>query len=83
MSASTSDATAHKELLLDTWFWFWFATTGYDPKTAGTGVATALKAHKFWIVGTEIESESQNRPRKFGPPPKINNRFSSFPKIPF
>ena len=30
-----------------------------------------LKAHWFWIVGTEIESESQNRfsrPRKFGPP---------------
>ena len=32
-----------------------------------------LKAHWFWIVGTEIESESQNRfsrPRKFGPPQK-------------
>ena len=38
-----------------------------------------LKAHWFWTVGTEIESESQNRfprPRKFGPPKKVNDRFS-------
>ena len=43
-----------------------------------------LKAHWFWILGTEIESESQNRfsrPRKFGPPQKNNNIFSWFPVV--
>ena len=40
-----------------------------------------LKAHWFWILGTEIESESQNRfsrPRKFGPPQKIIIDFLDF-----
>ena len=45
-----------------------------------------LKAHWFWIVGTEIESESQNlnfRPRKFWPPKKLIIDFLDFPKCHF
>ena len=43
-----------------------------------------LKAHWFWILGTEIESESQNRfsrPRKFGPHQKIIIDFLDFPLL--
>ena len=71
-------------------FYYNLLVQNFDPFPAYKKCAVScnscfqLKAHWFWIVGTEIESESQNRfsrPRKFGPPKKIIIYFLDFPLL--
>ena len=69
-------------LLKPDWLCFYYNLLVQNPFPAYKKCAVScnscfqLKAHWFWIAGTEIESESQNRfsrLRKIGPPIKIIN----------